>query len=335
MTEESGMTDSSETTHFEVVVPSKADITRVDRFLSELPDLKLTRSRIQKLIADGEVTVGGKVVTKSHRVHAHDVVVVGIPPAEVTDLVGEDIPIDIVYEDKHLAIINKPAGMVTHPAAGHHTGTLVHGLIHHFGRLADGSDSLRPGIVHRLDKATSGLLVVARTDEVYQKLQEQMQERLIKRQYLALICGHMKEDSGVISLPIGRSIKDRKKMAVTNVSSREAVTEYVLLDRYRSYDLLKVTLQTGRTHQIRVHLTHLGHPVFGDPEYGGREKWHKGLFGPERPLTKKLLATMDRQALLAQKLELTHPISGEKLSFEVDPPEDFQRVLDILGEEGS
>ena len=334
MTDRENKTDSSESTHHEIVVPSEADITRIDRFLSELPELKLTRSRIQKLIADGEITVGGKVVAKNYRVHAHDVVVVGVPPPEATDLVDEDIPLDVVYEDEHLAIINKPAGMVTHPAAGHHTGTLVHGLIYHFGHLADGSDSLRPGIVHRLDKATSGLLVVARTDDAYQKLQGQMQERLIKRQYLALICGHMKENSGAINLPIGRSIKDRKKMAVTNVSSREAVTEYQLLDRYRSYDLLQVTLQTGRTHQIRVHMTHLGHPAFGDPEYGGREKWHKGLFGPERPLTKKLLAAMDRQALLAKKLELTHPVSGEELSFEVDPPADFQQVLDILDEEG-
>ena len=231
-------------------------------------------------------------------------------------------------------VVNKPAGMVTHPAAGHYSGTMVNALIHHFEKLASGSGYERPGIVHRLDKGTSGLILIAKTDDIYLKLQQQMQKREIKRTYLALVCGHMKDNEGVIELPIGRSIQDRKKMVVTNVKSREARTSYKLIDRFRSYDLLEVQLHTGRTHQIRVHFSHLGHPVFGDPEYGGRHKWHGGIFAPERELAKHLLDIIPRQALHAQQLEFMHPATQKAIPLRADPPEDIKRVLGTLDKEG-
>ncbi|MEW5995125.1 MAG: RluA family pseudouridine synthase, partial [Candidatus Zixiibacteriota bacterium] len=250
------------------------------------------------------------------------------------DLTGEDIPLKIVYEDDQVVVVDKPAGLVVHPAPGHYSGTLVNALIHHFESLAGGSAIERPGIVHRLDKDTAGLILVARTDSAYQKLQQQMQRREIKRTYLALICGHVKEKEGVIELPIGRSHRDRKKMAVTQVSGREAVTRYRLRERFRTYDLLEVDLLTGRTHQIRVHFSHLGHPIFGDPEYGGREKWHRGAFGPERQFASRLLQLIDRQALHAAKLTFTHPATGRKITLESELPDDFAKVLEQLRQEG-
>ncbi|MFQ6008655.1 MAG: RluA family pseudouridine synthase, partial [Candidatus Zixiibacteriota bacterium] len=175
---------------------------------------------------------------------------------------------------------------------------------------------------------------VAKTDDVYLKLQQQMQRREIKRTYIALVCGHMKDDAGVIELPIGRSLKDRKKLVVTNVKSREARTSYKLIDRFRSFDLLEVQLHTGRTHQIRVHFSHLGHPVFGDPEYGGRHKWLRGMFALERLLARRLLDIIDRQALHAKRLEFTHPVTHQTVNLEAGPPEDINQVLGMLDKEG-
>lgn len=307
---------------------------RLDKWLADREELDLTRSRIQRLIADGDVTVDGSTPAKNLKVRGGEAIELTVPPPQVTEIIPENITVDILFQDDHLAIVNKPAGMVTHPAVGNRSGTLVNALAHHLGQLAESDAYERPGIVHRLDKETSGLLVVARTVETMASLQEMIQQREVKRTYWALICGHVSEDEGVIELPIGRSLKDRKKMTVTNLRSREASTAYRLLDRFRSYDLLELSLNTGRTHQIRVHMSHIGHPVFGDPEYGGREKWHRGLFAPERPLAKKLLETMDRQALLAKRLDFKHPVTEMDLSFEVDPPEDLQSLLDILDSEG-
>ena len=278
--------------------------------------------------------VDGQAVLKNHVLKGGEVISVTIPPLPKITMSGEDIPLDIVFEDDYLVVVNKPAGMVTHPAAGNYTGTLVNALIHHFGELAHGSGYERPGIIHRLDKGTSGLILIAKTDDIYLKLQQQMQRREIKRTYLALVCGHMKENEGVIELPIGRSIKERTKMVVTDVKSREAKTSYKLIDRFRSYDLLEVQLHTGRTHQIRVHFSHLGHPVFGDPEYGGRHKWHGGIFAPERQLVKRLLDIITRQALHAQRLVFTHPATQEAILLKADPPEDIKRVLETLDKEG-
>ena len=318
----------------EITVPSDLLPQRLDRYLASREDLNLSRSRIQKLFESGHITLNGRLVVKKHLIKGGETVALVIPPAPKMHLIGEPIPLDIVHEDEHLVVVNKPAGMVTHPAVGNYSGTLVHALLHHFGSLPEASEADRPGIVHRLDKDTSGLLVVARTDAALTALQKAIQERRVTRSYLALVCGHMKEEEGTIDLPIGRSISNRKKMTVTHVKSREAVTNYKFLDRFRSYDLLEVNLHTGRTHQIRVHLSHVGHPVFGDPEYGGRQKWHKGMFAPERLLGKKLLEILPRQALHAARLEFTHPITGQLLDLHRDPPEDFQRLLDVLDKEG-
>jgi 23S rRNA pseudouridine1911/1915/1917 synthase len=224
---------------------------------------------------------------------------------------------------------------VTHPATGNYNHTLVNALVFRYGRLPCLAEGGRPGVVHRLDKETSGLLLVAKQEPVMLKLQKMLSDREIKRTYLALVCGHMPNDSGTIEAPIGRSATERTKMAVTQENSRQAVTHYELRERYRSYDLLDVKLETGRTHQIRVHFSHLGHPVFGDPEYGGRENWLQGMFAPERPLAKRLLMVIKRQSLHARRLEFVHPVTNKTLVCEVEPPEDFQTVLATLRAEGA
>ncbi len=316
-------------------IPDISGTGRIDKLLAELSELELSRSRIVKLIEASLVKVDGKIADKKMKVGPGQVVEIEIPAPEPIDIVGEDIPLDIIFEDEHILVVNKPAGMVTHPAAGNWSGTLVNGLIYHFGQLPSTSGDDRPGIVHRLDKNTSGLLAVARTDIALVELQKAITSRSMKRTYLGLICGHMKEEKGSLNFPIGRSIRDRKKMAVTNHNSRDAITDYQLLERYRTYELHEINLQTGRTHQIRVHFSHMNHPVFGDPEYGGRTTWHKGIFAPERDLGKRMLELLDRQALHAQKLEFDHPATGERLKFESDIPDDYQALLDLVREEGS
>ena len=330
------MTDSSDENSSTVVITVPPDVSpqRLDSYLASREDLDLTRSRILKLFESGLITLAGQPAIKKYRVKGGETVTLTIPPTAKTHLEAESIPLDIVHEDEHLVVVNKPAGMVTHPGAGNYSGTLVNAMLHHFGALPTAGGADRPGIVHRLDKDTSGLLVVARTDAVLTALQVAVQERLVTRSYLALVCGHMKDEQGTIDLPIGRSMKNRKRMSVTHVKSREAVTNYKFLDRFRSYDLLEVNLHTGRTHQIRVHLSHVGHPVFGDPDYGGRLKWHKGIFAPERLLAKKLLEILPRQALHAARLKFTHPITRELLDLHRDPPDDFRALLDLLDNEG-
>ncbi|MBN1212604.1 MAG: RluA family pseudouridine synthase [candidate division Zixibacteria bacterium] len=318
----------------EIDVPASVEKERLDRYLGSLDKVGLTRSRVQKLIDEGKVFVDGAVVPSKYQLKGGEKIYITVTPPPGPDLQPENIPLDIVFEDDYLAVINKPPGLVTHPGAGNYSGTLVNALLYHFKNLSSKAGADRPGIVHRLDKDTSGLLVVAKKDEVYLSLQKQIQEKALKRNYTALVCGHMPRDEGEIDLPIGRSIKDRKKMIVTLVNSREAVTRWKLLERFRSYDLVEASLLTGRTHQIRVHFAHLGHPVFGDPEYGGREKYQRGLFAPERPLGKKLLELIDRQALHAKHISFSHPVSQKDLSFEAPLPKDFKAVLVLLEEEG-
>lgn len=317
-----------------IVVEPQPTPVRLDRFLADRPELDLSRTRIQKLVASGDVTLDGRPVVSRVQVSGGEAIVIRIVSEPATGLVPEEIPIDVVFEDEFLAVVNKPAGMVTHPAPGNYTGTLVNALAHHFSRLARVAGADRPGIVHRLDKQTSGLLVVAKDDSTYRKLQEAIQNRSLKRIYFALICGHVKEPEGEISLPIGRSLRDRTKMTVTDRNSRDAVTEYKRTERYRSFDRLEISLQTGRTHQIRVHFAHLGHPVFGDPDYGGRHKWLRGMFAPERPLFQELLTLLDRQALHAARLVFSHPRTGQPLVCEAPLPPDFQAVLDLLDRRG-
>lgn len=306
---------------------------RVDRYLAGCEDLALTRSKIQKLITDGLITLSGKPLFKGDQVAGGETLQIIVPPPEKSSLAPEDIALELVYEDDFLAVINKPAGLVTHPAPGNRSATLVNALLHRYGALPNLDGAERPGIVHRLDKATTGLLLVARREDTLVKLQEALRSRTIRRAYLALVCGHLPKDADRLDFPIARSPRDRKKMAVVT-GGREAVTEYRVQERFRSYDLARLELQTGRTHQIRVHLAHIGHPVLGDPEYGGREKWHRGLFAPERLFARTLLELIHRQALHAYQLRLTHPHTGQPLAFELPVPPDFGAVLEQLRAQG-
>jgi 23S rRNA pseudouridine1911/1915/1917 synthase len=313
-----------------ITVPEGDGGLRIDKYLAAREELGLSRTKIENLIDDSNILVNGEPAVSRYKVESGDKITIDIPPPAPSDLVAEDLAIEIVYEDEYLAVVNKPAGMVTHPAAGNHRGTLVNALLHHLKTPAVGGDITRPGIVHRLDKNTSGLLVVAKTEVAFAVLQKAIAERAIVRTYWAIICGHMKETEGTIDLPIGRSSRDRKKMAVTSKNSREARTHYKVVERYRSYDQLEITLDTGRTHQIRVHLSHLGHPALGDPEYGGRESWHKGMSSPDRLLAQQILSGLSRQALHAIRLEFAHPVTGERMKFEGELPGELGAVTAML-----
>jgi 23S rRNA pseudouridine1911/1915/1917 synthase len=312
-----------------LVVPVDVEPTRLDSWLAAQAELSLSRTKVQKLIDDGEVTVNGNVQPSRFQLSGRETIELLLPAPRTTDIAPEAVDLDIVYEDDYLAVINKPVGMVTHPAAGVYTGTLVNALVHHFKQLPSIQGTERPGIVHRLDKNTSGLLLIAKQEEALLKLQRMLEQRLIKRTYLAIICGHMAKESGKIDLPIGRSQRDRTKMAVVE-SGRTAITMYHLEERFRSVELHEVTLQTGRTHQIRVHFSQLGHPILGDPEYGGREKWVRGMFSPERPFARRLLELLSHQALHAHQLALAHPVTGVPLLFKSDPPADYTAALELL-----
>jgi len=308
---------------------------RLDQYIGHRPDLNLSRTRAQRLIEMGLITVNGRKALHHLILKGGEIVVIRIPPLPVSDILPENIPLKIIYEDDYLLVIDKPAGMVTHPGTGNAKGTLVNALMHYSKNLSKLSGFDRPGIVHRLDKDTSGLIMIAKNDEIHHKLQTDLKERKIKKVYVALICGHLKEKSGTINLPIGRSLKDRRKMTVTRLKGRESITEYRLLNRYNLYDLLEVRLHTGRTHQIRVHFTHLGHPIFGDADYGGRQKWHKGIYSTDRQLAMAALEIMPRQALHAKSLEFIHPASGKQIALSSDLPDDFKMLLALLGKQDS
>lgn len=285
---------------------------RIDRWISDvIPDL--TRSAVQKMIADGNTAVNGKTVSKNYKVSAGDVVRVMIPEPVELSAEPENIPVDIVYEDDDLLVVNKPKGMVVHPAAGNYSGTLVNALMYHCkGRLSSINGVIRPGIVHRIDKNTSGLLIVAKNDYSHNKLAEQIKEHSFTREYEAVVCGRLKEPSGTVNAPIGRHKTDRKKMCVTELNSREAVTHYTVIEQYGRYAYVRLRLETGRTHQIRVHMKYIGHPVFGDDVYGTA---YKGIEG---------------QCLHARKIGFIHPVTEEYLEFDSPLPEYFTEVLDKI-----
>jgi len=326
------MIENYSTVHFSV--PVDIEKIRLDKYIGQDKSIKLSRNRLQKLIDANLVTVNNKPASHNHMLEGGEEIEINIPPQPKTDIIPENIPLDVVYEDDYLLVINKPAGMVIHPAVGNYSGTLVHALLYHCRKLSELQGMDRPGIVHRLDKNTSGLIIVAKNDDIHAALQDQLRERKIKKTYTALICGHIRKDSGSIDLPIGRSVKNRKKMTVTRLKGRDAVTKYKLIDRYRLYDLLEIGLQTGRTHQIRVHFSHMGHPVFGDPEYGGRVKWHRGVFSADRLTAQKALKLLNRQALHARRLEFIHPETEETISLEAPLPDDFKSLLEFLNNEG-
>lgn len=298
---------------------------RLDVFLSRaLPGT--SRSQAQYLIKSGLVT--GPAGKASDRVRAGWSFGVREAVRE-SPLAGEDVPFDIVYQDEHLVVVDKPAGVVVHPGAGHATGTLVHGLLQRVGTLAALGSPLRPGIVHRLDRDTSGLLVVARTDLAYQSLVNQISSRRAGREYLAIVCGHMKSPTGEIDAALGRSRADRRKMTVDR-RGRVALTRFRVEGPAGPCDLVRLVLGTGRTHQIRVHLCHVGKPVLGDPTYGGRGGWVRTLDPAPRLLVQRALALLPRQALHATRLSLDHPADGRKLEFESTVPSDMRQALDIL-----
>ncbi|MEZ5360289.1 MAG: RluA family pseudouridine synthase [Candidatus Zixiibacteriota bacterium] len=302
---------------------------RLDKYLADDPDLELSRAFIQAMITEGQVLVNGKAVSKNTKLKGGEKIDLKIPPPVLPDLTPENIPLDIRFEDEFLAVINKPAGLVVHPAPGNMTHTLVNAVLYHFGQIQTGDD-FRPGIIHRLDKDTSGLIVIAKDDKTANKLRNQFAERTVMKIYHAITCGNLPEDSGTIDLPIGRSIRDRKKMIVTNVNSREAITHYEVLSRYRMNDYVEIRLETGRTHQIRVHLAHYNHPVFGDDEYGGRQRWLRGIDPTLRKAGQEILSLIDRQALHAKEIEFEHPHTGETVSVTTDLPDDIMAVKDAL-----
>jgi 23S rRNA pseudouridine1911/1915/1917 synthase len=294
---------------------------RLDRFVSDRLDL--SRTRVQRLISEGRVTVDGQVAPKSVRLAAGSRVSVEIPPAVEVEIVPEDIPVTIVFEDEHLLVVDKPAGMVVHPAPGHPSGTLVNALLHHVRDLSGVGGRLRPGIVHRLDRDTSGLLVVAKNDAAHLGLSDALRRRRVRRLYQAACWGHLKEAPLTIDAPIGRDPRDRKRMAVLE-GGRRAVTRVRVRERWMRADLLDVALKTGRTHQIRVHLAHVGHPVVGDGLYGAG--WERGLGGPSRAWTRALARRTPRQFLHATELVFDHPVSGVRQRFQAPLPGDLDAV---------
>lgn len=294
-----------------VVIPESYAGVRIDKAISELCE-DFTRSHIQKILENGEVSVNGKTVSKGFKLKAGDEISF-VPPEPVSmEAKPENIPLDIVYEDDDLLVVNKPRGMVVHPAAGNYNGTLVNALLYHCGDSLSGINGvIRPGIVHRIDKDTSGLLIVAKNDFAHERLAEQIKEHSFKRQYRAVVHGRFKEPQGTVDAPIGRSPRDRKKMCVTDKNSRNAVTHYEVLSETDKFSYLKVTLETGRTHQIRVHMSYLGHPVAGDPVYG-----------PKNGVT-----SLNGQCLHAGLIGFVHPRDGRYLEFESDVPQYFKSFL--------
>jgi len=286
---------------------------RIDAFLSKNTDL--SRSRIQSLIEENRVLVCGRVEKKRYILKEGDVVEVDIPEATELEVEAHDIPLDIVYSDDDIIVVNKEKGMVVHPAAGHSDDTLVNALLYHCKDGLSGINGcLRPGIVHRIDKDTSGLIVVAKNDKAHMSLTSQLKDHSMYREYHTVVKGRLKECEGRIDAPIGRDIKNRKKMAVTDKNSKEAVTNYTVLAEYSGYSYVQCRLETGRTHQIRVHMAHVGHPVLGDTLYGGSVKGF----------------VLDGQCLHAKKLTLRHPTTGEIMTFECDLPDYFKNVLNKL-----
>jgi len=311
-----------------VTVPADLDGERLDRVVAALTSL--TRSRVQQLIRDGRVMVGdGEVVRPSHPVSAGETIQIDLPPPPPTTLVPEDIPLDVRHEDEHLLVLVKPAGLVVHPGAGVDSGTLVHALLHRLGPMPGVGGADRPGIVHRLDRETSGLMVVAKTPPAYLGLVDAIKRREVTRRYRALVWGEPPPEF-VIDAPIGRHPRDRVRMAVVS-GGRPATTEARVLTWFDFVSELDLSLVSGRTHQIRVRLAHRGFPVFGDPVYDGRDRQLRRLSHEERVLAKRLLATLPRQALHAWQLAFAHPITRKSLRFEAEVPDDLAHVRSSLG----
>ncbi|MBQ3262019.1 MAG: RluA family pseudouridine synthase [Oscillospiraceae bacterium] len=298
-----------------VTIASQESAERIDALLARSIE-GLTRSAAQRLLEQGRVTKNGAAVKKNYKTAAGDVFQVELPEPETVDLVPQDIPLDVAYEDEDLIVVNKPRGLVVHPAPGHPDGTLVNALLYHCGDSLSGvGGEKRPGIVHRIDKDTSGLIIAAKNDFAHLALSAQLSDHTLSRTYEAVAHGVFRDDSGTVNAPIGRHPTDRKRMAVTQKNSREAVTHWEVLARYAGYAHIRCRLETGRTHQIRVHMAHIGHPLLGDLVYG-RKKPEKGLEG---------------QCLHARSLRFVHPRTGETVEVTSDLPDYFKEVLAKLG----
>ncbi len=311
-----------------VVKPSE-DGLRIDKFIHlRLPEY--SRSYYQKLIKDKLVTVNNKAIKSSYLIFSGDKVKLKIPYAIQTNLAAENIPLNIVFEDEHVVVINKQADLVVHPGAGVTSGTLVNALLYHVDHLSNVGSRFRPGIVHRLDKNTSGLLVVAKNDHSHFNLTKQLAEKSVHREYLALVWHQLSQREGKIETYLNRSKRDRRMFSVS-MNGKKAITHYKVIEIFNFLTLLKVTLETGRTHQIRTHLNYMHHPIFGDPEYNGRFKQLSQLNREsDQCIAKKLLSMISRQALHAYLLSFTHPISGKGLNFIAPLPEDIQSILNEL-----
>ncbi|MHA7963748.1 RluA family pseudouridine synthase [Paenibacillus sp. CAU 1782] len=287
---------------------------RIDKYIVDRMEEEgtggISRTQVQEWIKSGAVTVNGRIVKANYKLNHEDQVQVDVPAAEDPEIEAENIPLDIVYEDSDVIVINKPRGMVVHPAPGHTSGTVVNALMYHCQDLSGINGVLRPGIVHRIDKDTTGLLMAAKNDLAHVSLAEQLKEHSVSRTYIALVHGNMPHDQGTVDAPIGRDSQDRKLFAVTDRNSKEAVTHFTVMERLGDYTLLELKLETGRTHQIRVHMKYIGYPMAGDPVYG-RSK----------------TVDLNGQALHAAELGFTHPRSGERLHFEAPLPDDFQHVM--------
>ena len=293
----------------------KEDVgTRIDVFLAENME-DLSRSGVQKLIDEGMITLNGGKTKANYKLREKDIIDVTVPEVKEVEILPEDIPLDILYEDADVIVVNKPQGMVVHPAPGHTSGTLVNALMFHCGDDLSGiNGEKRPGIVHRIDKDTSGVLMVAKNDMAHQSLAAQLAEHSITRKYNAVVYNGFNEDEGTVNKPIGRNPQDRKKMAVTEKHSRHAVTHYRVIERMEKFTLIEAQLETGRTHQIRVHMTYIGHPLLGDPVYG----------------PKKQPVSLEGQALHARVLGFVHPRTGEYMEFEAPLPPHFEALLERL-----
>lgn len=302
-------------TIFDFVITEEMEDERIDKCLSALID-SLSRSYIQKLFKDGKITVNEQVILKSSfRVKADDKVKLILPPAIVPDILPENIPLSVLFEDQDVIVINKPKGMVVHPAPGHYTGTLVNALLYHcHGDLSGINGILRPGIVHRIDRDTTGSIIACKNDEAHRRIADQLKEHSIVRRYHAIVCGNLKEDTGTIHTQIGRHPNDRKKMAVLSAGGKEAITHYKVLKRFGKYTYIECRLETGRTHQIRVHMAHLGHPLLGDTVYGPKD----------------CPFSLEGQTLHAKILGFIHPKTGEYIETDAPLPEYFETLLSVL-----
>ena len=290
----------------EVIIVDSNESIRIDAYLRD--KLDISRSKIQKLIDEEKILVNGKSVSASYKVNLNDEIMVNDNLDFSINIVSQDIPLDIVYENDDLLVINKKSGMVTHPAPGNYTDTLVNALL---GKFSLSSEQIRPGIVHRLDKDTSGLMLVAKNDWTHEKLADMIKNRDVKRTYLALVTGTFNHETGTIDAPIGRSGNNREKMAVTELNSKDAITHFKVLERFKNHTLVECQLETGRTHQIRVHMAYINHPVVNDPLYG--KKVNDNDFG---------------QLLHSRKIEFDNPRDGKHLVFEVEPPKEFIKIME-------